>query len=290
MGRIVNISGTEIKDHGIQVLAHYIRKNLPDDYTLVLGCKPYTFDVDGVLIGKGSIFAIEVKDWKGNIRVRSYGLWEKDRKPIENPLAQARNNTVALAKWLRSRIGQDRLSKVLGSPRKLWVRSLLVFTNPKCSIDATGLDRTSNTGVSIMSLDRVKDFVIQQEGNEQIGQMVKETFDRLDADIRSLARMKNRKGGIAVLVFTSVSALICGAYLTFSNSPDKSITLIPLGILMFFVIVAIIGIIRPANTIGVYHEYRRYGLSYPNEFRLEDYGEANAVLTNQTIDHILSMN
>ncbi len=82
MGRIVNISGTEIKDHGIQVLTDYVKKNLSDEYTLIMGCKPYTSDVDAVLIGRGSsIFAIEAEDWKGNIRARSYGLWEKRRNP-----------------------------------------------------------------------------------------------------------------------------------------------------------------------------------------------------------------
>ncbi len=62
MRRIVNISGTEIRDHGVQVLTDYVKENLPDEYTLILGCKPYTSDIDGVLLGRGSIFAIEVKD------------------------------------------------------------------------------------------------------------------------------------------------------------------------------------------------------------------------------------
>jgi hypothetical protein len=216
MGRIVNISGTEIKDHGIQVLADYVKKNLPDDYTLVLGCKPYASDVDGVLIGKGSIFAIEVKNWKGKIKARSYGLWEKDGTPIENPLTQARNNAVALAKWLRNRIGEDRLSQGLGSPRKLWVRSLLVFTNSKCSIERSRLDRTSNTGVNIISLNRVKDFVMQQEGDEHVGQMPQEAFNSLGVDVRSLIRKENRRGSIVALVVASIGICLCISYLIWS--------------------------------------------------------------------------
>jgi hypothetical protein len=284
MGRIVNIGGTEIKDHGIQVLVDHVKKNFPDEYTLVLGCKPYTSDVDGVLIGRGSIFAIEVKDWKGKIKARSYGLWERDGKPVENPLSQARNNAVSLAKWLRIRIGQDRLSEVLGSHGKLWVRGLLVFTNPKCSIDGTGLDRTSNTGVNILSLERIKDFVMQHQGNEPVEQMVREAFEDLGADARDLARIKNRKGSFAALVFTSIPALACVAYLKFSNSPDNSICFVPLGILMFFMLVAIVGIIKPVSTRPGYRKSRRHSVAHPNEFRLEDYGEANAVLTNQIVD------
>jgi hypothetical protein len=290
MGRIVNIGGTEIKDHGIQVLVDYVKKNFPDEYTLVLGCKPYTSDVDGVLIGRGSIFAIEVKDWKGKIKARSYGLWERDGKPVENPLSQARNNAVSLAKWLRNRIGQVRLSEALGSPGKLWVRGLLVFTNPKCSIDGTGLDRTSNTGVNILSLDHVKDFVTENKGDEQVGEMVKETFGTLDADIRNLVRIKNRKGGAAVLAFASVGILICAAYLIWSNSPDKTIAFVPLGIFVIFAMAAVIAIVRPADTRGIPaipKDYKQRQFGFPassDSFDMSNYGQSNAVLTNYLMD------
>jgi hypothetical protein len=286
MGRIVNISGTEIKDHGIQVLSDYVKKNLPDEYTLVLGCKPYTSDVDGVLIGKGPIFAIEVKDWKGNIRARSYGLWEKDGTPIDNPLTQARNNAVALAKWLRNRIGHERLSEVMGSPRKLWVRSLLVFTNPKCCIDGNGLDKTSNTGVSIMTLDGVKDFVIQQGGDERVGQMLGEIFHNFGDDIRNLIRKKNRQGAIVVLAVAFIGILICGAYLIWSHSPDKVVGFIPLGLSIVFAMAAIIGIVKPADTRGIpyYKNTAHCFSSSSNTVHLTDYGKANAILTNYIMD------
>jgi hypothetical protein len=287
MGRIVNIGGTEIKDHGIQVLADYVKKNFPDEYTLVLGCKPYTSDVDGVLIGRGSIFAIEVKDWKGKIKARSYGLWERDGKPIENPLSQARNNAVSLAKWLRNRIGQDRLSEVLGSHGKLWVRGLLVFTNPKCSIDGTGLDRTSNTGVNILSLDRVKDFVMQQQGNEPVGQMVIEAFNSLGADVRSLIRKENRRGSIAALVVASIGICLCISYLIWSARYDKSACYIPLGVCIIIVIASIKGIISPKDIRRTpYCEHNRLGFSSLNTLHLTDYGKANAVLTNYVVDGI----
>ena len=285
MGRIVNISGTEIKDHGIQVLADYINKNLSDDFTLILGCKPYTSDVDGVLIGKGSIFAIEVKDSKGNIRARSYGLWEKDGTPIENPLTQARNNAVALAKWLRNRIGEDRLSQGLGSPRKLWVRSLLVFTNPKCSIERSRLDRTSNTGVNIISLNRVKDFVMQQEGDEQVGQMPQEAFNSLGVDVRSLIRKENRRGSIVALVVASIGICLCISYLISSARYDRSGCYIPFGVCIIIAIASINGIINPKGVRRApYCKHERLGFSSPNTLHLTDYGKANAVLTNYIVD------
>lgn len=288
MGRIVNISGTKIKDHGIRVLTDYVKKNLPDEYTLVLGCKPYTSDVDAVLIGRGStIFAIEAKDWKGNIRARSYGLWEKDGTLIENPLSQARNNAVALAKWLRNRIGQDRLSEALGSPGKLWVTSLLVFTNPKCSIDDTGLDRTSNTGVKIMGLDNLKDFALQQEGDERIGQMVRQAFDSLNADARSMIRKENRKGSIAALIVAIIGICLCISYLIWSTKYDKSGCYIPLGVCIIIMIASINGIVNPKEVRRTpYCKRKTPGFSSPNSVKLSEYGQANAVLTNYIVDGI----
>ncbi len=285
MGQILNISGTGIRDHGIQVLADYVRENLPDDYTLILGCKPYTSDVDGILIGKGSVLTIEVKDWKGKIKARSYGLWEKAGTPIENPLTQARNNAVALAKWLRTRIGEDRLSETLESPRKLWVKSLLVFTNPKGFIDTYGLDRTSNTGVHVISLGEFKDFAMRQEGDEQIGDVVRETFNGLGTEVGSFIKRENRRGSIAALMVALIGIFLCIAYLTWSTKYDKSGCYVPLSICIIILIGSINGIINPKKVKRVpCCKHKRLGFSSPNTIHLTDYGKANAVMTNYMVD------
>ncbi len=159
MAKILNISGTDISDRGIQKLVSYVESNLPDDYTLVIGCKPYVYDVDAVLIGNGNIFAIECKNWKGNIVGESYGWWKKDGDMIENPLQQTRNNTVALGKWLRS--------KIQNAKGKLWVKGLLLFTHDESQLDLN-LDKTSNVSVSILHLNEFYKLISKQKNSLDI--------------------------------------------------------------------------------------------------------------------------
>lgn len=103
MAKILNIQGTEIDDLAVAKLAAEIKTALPDDYTLVIGAKPFVYDIDGVLIGNGNIFAVECKDWRGEIKASSYGTWRQDGEGRKNPMHQARTNAAALAEWLRKK-------------------------------------------------------------------------------------------------------------------------------------------------------------------------------------------
>jgi len=152
MAKILNISGTEIKDIGIRKLAGYVESNLPADFTLVVGCKPSIYDVDAVLIGRGNIYAIECKDWKGKITGGTYGWWQKDGQVIENPLQQTRTNAVALGKWLR---------KISPDMKAAWVKGLLIFTHDEGRLHLD-LDKTSNSGVSILCLNDLKEWINNQ--------------------------------------------------------------------------------------------------------------------------------
>ena len=164
MEKILNISGTEIKDSGIRKLAEYVKANLPDS-TLIIGCKPSIYDVDAILIHNNNIFAIECKDWKGTITGGSYGWWQKDGQVIENPLQQARNNTVALGKWLRTKF-----KNVKGS---IWVKGILLFTHEEGQVTLE-IDETSNTGVEILDLSELKEYIsrIPVNKNNEIGKNV----------------------------------------------------------------------------------------------------------------------
>jgi len=153
MTKIVNISGAEITDTGIQRLVEYCRDTLTDNYTLIIGCLPYNSDIDAILIGNGNIYAVECKHWKGEIEGSTYGHWTKDGESISNPLHQTRNNTVALARWLREKTGLN------GS---LWVRGLLVFTHDHCQVHITR-DNGSNNGVEVILLSDLKGYLERQE-------------------------------------------------------------------------------------------------------------------------------
>jgi hypothetical protein len=148
MGKIINIIGSRINDRGILKLAEYVKANLPD-FTLVIGCKPGIYDVDAILIGRGNIYAIECKNWKGDISGGSYGKWIKDEKEFSNPLHQSRNNAAALSGWLKINIA------VKG---KTWVDSLVVFTHDDCSLTLE-FDGSSNTSVSVLLLDELKEWI-----------------------------------------------------------------------------------------------------------------------------------
>ncbi|KPK35856.1 MAG: hypothetical protein AMK70_04505 [Nitrospira bacterium SG8_35_1] len=156
MANILNISGTKIKDTGIQKLAEYVEANLTDEFTLVLGCKPAVYDVDAILIGGGSIYAIECKDWKGTIKGGSYGWWQKDGQVIENPLQQARNNAVALGKWLR-----EKLKDINGS---VWVKGLIVFTHEDVEYEID-IDDKSISNIYIISIDSLKEHISSENAS-----------------------------------------------------------------------------------------------------------------------------
>jgi len=151
MAKILNISGAEIQDSGIRKLADYVAANLSDDFTIVIGCKPSIYDVDAVLIGGGNIYAIECKDWKGNTKGATYGWWQKDGQVIENPLQQARNNAVALGKWLRDKIKR----------KGLWVQGLVVFTHEEAELNID-IDKNSNSAISVLNINTLKDWIAKR--------------------------------------------------------------------------------------------------------------------------------
>jgi len=171
MTKIVNISGAEITDAGIQRLVDYCRDTLADNYTLIIGCLPYNSDIDAILIGNGNIYAVECKHWKGEIEGSTYGHWTKDGETISNPLHQTRNNTVALAKWLREKTGLN------GS---LWVRGLLVFTHDHCQVHITR-DNDSNNGVEVILLGDLKGYLERQERTvkEESVKRIMQVFDKV---------------------------------------------------------------------------------------------------------------
>jgi hypothetical protein len=149
MARILNIGGSPVTDRGISKLAEYVEANL-QDFTLVIGCKPFVYDVDAVLIGKGNVYAIECKDWKGKITGGTYGWWQKDGQVIENPLQQARTNAAALGKWLRK--------NVIAGQNKFWIKGLLVFTHEESQLSLT-LNKDSNTGVAVTNITNLKELI-----------------------------------------------------------------------------------------------------------------------------------
>lgn len=174
MSKILNIQGSEVDDMGVLRLMDYVRYNLPDDFTLIVGCTPYVNDIDGVLIGKGNIYAVECKNWKGNIEATDYNKWLKDGSPIENPLHQTRNNAVALAKWLRSKTGNY---------DKIWVKGVLVFTHDKCYlIDKREGD--SNTGVKITMIDELGKWIMEQKEqiNNETTKKITELFEEVEGE------------------------------------------------------------------------------------------------------------
>jgi len=181
MAKILNISGAEIKDRGIQKLAEYVEANLPDEFTLVIGCKPSIYDVDAVLIGRGNIYAIECKDWKGNIKGGTYGWWQKDRQVIENPLQQARTNAVALGRWMRKNIK--------AANKSIWVKSLLVFTHEDSQLNLT-FDKKSNTSVSIVNLGGLKKWIEKQKilSDPKFISMINDWFNNIKGDAISESR------------------------------------------------------------------------------------------------------
>jgi hypothetical protein len=205
MARILNISGTEIKDNGIRKLAEYVESHLPDDFTLVIGCKPSIYDVDAVLIGLGNIYAIECKDWKGNIKGGTYGWWQKDGQVIENPLQQTRNNTVALGKWLR---------KISPDMKNAWVKGLLVFTHEEGELHLD-ISKDSNSGVAVKSLNRLKEWV--QKQNSSIDS---ETISSTMNWFCSLSNKDNDKSDLGkevfiAIVISAIVLIIFGLYSLF---------------------------------------------------------------------------
>jgi hypothetical protein len=195
MANILNISGTEIKDRGIQKLADYVEAHLPDEFTLVIGCKPFVYDVDAVLIGGGNIYAIECKDWKGTIKGSSYGWWQKDGQVIENPLQQARNNAAALGRWLR-----EKLKDINGS---VWVKGLLVFTHDECTINLK-LDSGSNTGLHILHISALKDWINTIKGNKMSANMNDMIINSLKSYIDHSEKMEDHSTSIEIASVISI--------------------------------------------------------------------------------------
>ena len=201
MAKILNISGSEIKDRGIQKLAEYLEANLSDAFTLVIGCKPSIYDVDAVLIGGGNIYAIECKDWMGNVKGGSYGWWKKDGQIIENPLQQARNNAVALGKWLRDNIRAARDA--------VWVKGLVVFTHDDIDLNLN-IDDNSNTAVSLFHLNDLKGHIDKQKGpmKKELEEIVLRFFSRFgEGD-----KMKKMSWIEKILSLLSISAFIATVF------------------------------------------------------------------------------
>jgi len=226
VAKIIDISGTNVTDRGIARLIDYCRGNLSDDYTLIIGCLPYTSDVDGILIGRGNIYAIECKDWKGEIEGSTYGYWTKDREIIRNPLHQTRNNTVALAKWLREKTGLN------GS---LWVKGLLVFTHDKCALKFSK-DVDSNSTINVIKIKELKDHLYLYSiptSKSDVIEKVTQYFNEMERSIK----MSNESYTDLINVIMVLTTLLT-VVLAFLNKSDA--LLITGGI--FFILTLIYGI------------------------------------------------
>jgi hypothetical protein len=204
MAQILNISGSPVTDRGISKLAEYVDRNLPE-FTLIIGCKPFVYDVDAVLIGKGNIYAIECKDWKGKITGGTYGWWQKDGQVIENPLQQARNNAAALGKWLRGKIPGD---------NKIWVKSILVFTHEEGELQLN-LDKDSNSSVAVCQLNILKENVQKQKSS-----IDSETINSTVQWFCSLMNKNNDKSDLGkevfiAIVISAIVLIIFGLYSLF---------------------------------------------------------------------------
>jgi hypothetical protein len=240
MANILNISGTEIKDNGIRKLAGYVESNLPDDFTLVIGCKPSIYDVDAVLIGMGNIYAIECKDWKGNIKGGTYGWWQKDGQMIENPLQQARNNTVALGKWLRDKIGNTK--------GKIWVESLLVFTHEEGELHLN-FDKASNSGTSTVLLNDLKEWIYNQRNtlNNNITDKAVQLFNQINGEEKVTGFRFIEKA----LFVTTVLMLILSIFLGYKYINNPNGIFLPLLLLCMAIVLAIVVaaafLIKPSN-------------------------------------------
>lgn len=232
MGQIIDISGSRINDRGILRLMEYVDEHLPD-FTLVIGCKPGIYDVDAILIGRGNIYAIECKNWKGDIYGGSYGRWSKDSEAFSNPLHQARNNAAALSSWIKMNV------TVKG---KLWVDSLVVFTHDNCSLTLE-LDESSNTSVSVLLLDELKKWVTERKSSviSEIENEVLHYFDGLNGekittDRRMYAphRKSDRPGVKAILV---IVAFVISVLIALSNrSLTGLVFAIGMGFVLFIVL------------------------------------------------------
>lgn len=225
MAKILNISGAEINDSGIRKLADYIEANLPDEYTLVIGCKPSIYDVDAILIGGGNIFAVECKDWKGNIKGGTYGWWQKDGQVIENPLQQARNNAVALGKWLRDKI----------KSKDIWVRGLVVFTHEEAELSIT-LDTALNTSISVITINALTDYI--KAKNKPVHDNFANMVDNLFHSYKNIKSTKGSTGKKAQTVF-AISLFVISLAAVYLFAKDSS-TYGPL--LLLCLLTALIGI------------------------------------------------
>ena len=122
---------------------------------------------------------------------------------------QSRNSAAALSSWLKINIS------VTGKP---WVESLVVFTHDDCSLTLE-LDETSNTSVSVLLLDELKEWITARKSSvsSKIENEVLVFFNGLNGEEVTIdrgAREVNREFdmvaflNIAVIVGFVISILI----------------------------------------------------------------------------------
>jgi len=115
---------------GEKRVAKYLESNFSDDYYLIndvvyVNDRGYKQNIDHVVLGPNGIFVIETKDYKGKIKVKQSSIlpFQFGRSPI----GQAQGNAV----WIKGLIDK---SGILGD-FKLWIKPILVFSNPTVEID-----------------------------------------------------------------------------------------------------------------------------------------------------------
>lgn len=267
MARILNISGTRTTDRGILKLAQYVEHNLTDEYTLIIGCKPSIYDVDAILIGKGNIISIECKDWKGKITGESYGWWKKDWQTIDNPLQQARTSAAALGRWLRK--------KLFNNGEKLWVKSLVVFTHEEGELHFQS-DNDSNTGVYVLRLGDIKDWISRQKEtvNSEVIYKVSDYLNSIKGVENSVSLRPVKEKVFILFIFSLFTAGFIISLFTLGFGF--------LGILFmaFFIAIIVINIL-PTNKYGINSSY-----NHLSSYRKRDIGLRDNVYYDPSFDHL----
>ena len=85
----------------------FLASNLPDGYTLISNVELYSqtgqpFEVDLVVIGRYSIYLVDVKGYEGRLKA-SKDVWSIDGRGIDNPLPKLNHNCRILASQCKKR-------------------------------------------------------------------------------------------------------------------------------------------------------------------------------------------
>ncbi len=152
---------------GEKQVAKLLRSTLSDDYFLVNGLRlrGRGGDVDHVVFGPNGVFALETKNWSGN--VSAYGdSWQREGKHVKaSPSLQAKSNALAIRKMLSA------------TERDLHVEAVVVFTNRHTDLHVTG------ASCRILKLNQLGKYIMERNSatfmtRPQVEQVAKQIVKR----------------------------------------------------------------------------------------------------------------